>query len=172
MKHSQRQSAIPPTYLLAAMVGATVLASAAACDTNQPAVNPQYIGVCIDRVTQQRVPDEQCGAYAGGAAVAVGDEWDYVNTALYPSWEVPAYGAHISTTHVTIVHSYPATATVYRGVPRAGGAVSVVRARSALVTARPAGSGGSLGQGTAKSTITRGGFGVPGGKTTSVSAGS
>lgn len=83
--------------------------------------------MCIDRVTQQRVPDEQCGAYAGGAAVAAGEEWDYVNTALYPSWEVPAYGAHISTTHVTIVHKLSGdrdgvSGGSSRGRPGVGGA--------------------------------------------------
>jgi hypothetical protein len=165
----RRQSLTPPTYLLAALAGAGFLAAVTACDT---APDDQYVGVCVDRATQQRVPDDQCGLYESGGAVALADEWDYIDTVRYPTYVVPAYGRRINVTNITVVHTAPANVSVYRGVPRSGGTASAVRSQSTLAGSVHTGSGSSN-QGTANSSIQRGGFGVPGGKTAaSVSAGS
>lgn len=167
MNRSQRQSPSAPTYLLAALVGASLLAAAAACDTSPDA---QYVGVCVDRVTQLRVPDDQCGLYDTGGAVGLGDEWDYIDTVAYPTYLVPAYGRRINITNITVVHTAPANVSVYRGVPRVGGAASAVRSQSTLAGTHTG--SGSSGQGTVNSSVERGGFG--GGKTAtaSVSGGS
>jgi hypothetical protein len=165
----RRQAATPQTFLLATLVGASLLAAAAACDTPPDA---QYVGVCVDRVTQLRVSDDQCGLYDTGAAVGSADEWDYIDTVAYPTYLVPAYGRRINVTNITVVHTAPANVTVYRGAPRSGGTATAVRSQSTLAGSVHTGSGSSN-QGTANSSIQRGGFGVPGGKTApAVSAGS
>jgi hypothetical protein len=160
-----RQSPTAPTFVLAGLVAASLLASGtvAACDAD-PAGYSQYVGVCVNQVTQQRVPDGDCGLYANGAAVAVGYTMDYVDLGLYPSFRVPAYGSRFNGTNVTVVHNVQNNVTVYRNVPSGGGVASSLTSRATMSrpgTATSGGGGGASNQGTVNSSVQRGGFGVP-----------
>lgn len=169
---TRRQSPVAPTHVLASVVaGAIVAIGVAACDTSQD--DSQYVGMCVDQTTQQRVPDSDCGLYANGSAVAVGYTMDYIDLGLYPSFRVPAYGSRFSSTNVTIVHNVQNNTTVYRNVPRTGGVASSLTSRSTVTRPSSSGStaGGASNQGTANSSIQRGGFGVPAAKAATGSPG-
>ncbi len=160
----KRQASTAPTFVLAGLVAAGLIAAGtvAACDTDS--VGSQYVGMCVNQVTQQRVPDDDCGLYANGSAVAVGYTMDYIDLGLYPSFRVPAYGSRFSSTNVTIVHNVSNNTTVYRNVSRTGGAASSLTSRATVTrpgTSSSSSSGGASNQGTANSSIQRGGFGVP-----------
>lgn len=158
------QTRTAPTFVLAAVVGAGILA--AACDLNT--TPDQYAAVCIDRVTQIRVDDSQCGMYNTGGAVMAADEWDYIDTTLYPTFYLPRQGTRINITNVTVVHTVPPSTVVYRSVPAGGGTFSSVKARTSQTTvgATNIGTGtartaSAAGQGTTNSRVQRGGFGIP-----------
>jgi len=160
--NSKRQASAAPTYVLAGIVAAGLLAAGtvAACDAGSG--YSSYVGMCVDQVTQQRVPDDECGLYANGAAVAPGYVMDYVDLSLYPSFRVPAYGSRFSATNVTIVHNVRNNTTVYRNVSRTGGVASSLTTRATVThTGASPGATGASNQGTVNSSIQRGGFGVP-----------
>ena len=158
------QTRMAPTFMLAGLISAGILATA--CDLD--ATPDQYAAVCIDRVTQIRVPDSQCGMYDTGAAVMADDEWDYIDTTLYPTFYLPRQGTRINITNVTVVHTVPASTVVYRSVPAGGGAFSSVKARTSQTTVGATNTGtgtartaSAAGQGTTNSRVQRGGFGIP-----------
>lgn len=159
MNRTTKASTTAPAAGLAAAIGLAILA--AGCDVN--ATPDQYAAVCIDRVTQIRVDDSQCGMYNTGAAVATADEWDYIDTDLYPDYVLPRRGARINVTNINIVHTVPASTVVYRSVPTAGGAFASVRSRASQTTVGATNTGRTAtaaGQGTTNSRVQRGGFGI------------
>lgn len=170
-----------PKTILTGVVGAAVLAASVACGATAPAgpVGPEWLGVCVDPVTGDRVPESDCGGEnALGAALATAYVWDYIDTYRYPSYRMPAYGTRVNITNITVVHSVPRGSSVSRSVPRTGGSASSVRTS---LGSKSSTSGSGTGKSTSGSgSITRGGLGVSSGSSSggissrggSISAGS
>lgn len=164
-----KQSTKAPGHVLAAVIGASVLAaSITACGASNGQQGPEWLGVCVDPVTGFRVPDNDCGVGP--------DVWDYVDTYRYPTYIVPAYGYRMPRT-VVVVHVPPAGSSYSHSVPRTGGSASSVRSGIAKSGGALGGSGtGSKTGGGGSSGITRGGLGVKGssgaGSAPHISAGS
>lgn len=172
-----------PSHALASVVGASVvLALAAGCaqgvpQTVQVAPN-EYLGVCVDPNTGQRVPDFDCGGGLGPTGLALdpaGYYWDYFPSSYVGG--IPRVGVIMPHTHV-IVRTVPRTVVVSRSVPSTGGSASSLRTR--LATSARSATGAKVktpAAGTApkqrtkpgvktnsKSPVQRGGFGVPVGR--------
>ncbi|GAA4198630.1 hypothetical protein [Actinocatenispora rupis] len=90
--------------LLAAVLGASVLAGVVACNAGD-----DYARVCIDRHTHRRVDDRRCDRYGAGVA------WWYVPH----GYSAPPVGRRVDTAHGATRR--PAGATVRGRVPIRGG---------------------------------------------------
>ena len=93
------------SFIAAGALAAIVLTG---CSIND-AVAPDYVGVCVDRLTGLRLQDSQC-AIAGTAY------WDYVDMNVYPDFYVPSYGSRVNITNINVTHTVARGVTVNRNL--------------------------------------------------------
>ena len=156
-----RKQGKTPKTLLTGLVGASILAASVACAGPAPVMpaGPQWLGVCVDPITGDRVPEADCGGEnALGAALATAYVWDYIDTYRYPSYRMPAYGTRVNITNINVTHTTPRGASVSRSVPRTGGSASSVRTS----LGRSSSSSGTGKSSSGSSSVSRGGLGVKG----------
>ena len=127
--HRRSRTVATLTGAAAALASAGLLAGCG--HPAPPASTGVYVGVCVDPVTNLRVPDDLCGGAdaSTGAALAARYLWDY-----YP----PSYTGMIAAYHqpvvgVTIIHTVPATTStnvvvIDHGAAARGGSVTSIRA--------------------------------------------
>lgn len=167
----RKQSRTAPGHAIAALVGASVLATLSACGTSTGSTGPQYLGVCVDPATNVRVDDSYCTP--GGL-----DQMDWIDTTAYPTISFVSIGQReVFPRTIIVVHAPPAGRSSSLSVPRTGGTASSVRTNIAKTsTSTKTGTGTSSKTGSGSSSVTRGGLGVKGstggGSTPHISAGS
>jgi hypothetical protein len=162
---------VRPGVWLTGLVGAALVAAAASgCDADTVAPPPPlpsaYVGVCVDPITQQRIPDWKCGGAVDGTGLAMdldGFYWDY----FPPTYVgvVPGYYTRLPL-GVTYVRTLPRSTVIVvdRGVSSAGGRAATIRTtavktgagRTVVAPKAPAAAKPNTG-------IQRGGFGGTGG---------
>lgn len=112
-----RKSAAVPIGILAATAVLT------GCGSDEP----QYQGVCIDRATETRLPDEDCGPEDEGEGEDGDDDGDghsffWMSTSGGRSY--PSVGSKLTGDHKRgSSYARPSTSYTRGGVPKAGGSV-------------------------------------------------
>lgn len=172
-----RKQGTRPRFVIPSLVAMTLLATA--CSSGVPAkvavqtpVGPQYIGICIDPHTGQRVPDEDCGTSFGADGMALGAgnyTEEYIDSWRYPDFIIPGVGFRPSRT-VIMVRTVPRSVTINRISTSTTGSVATIRtnlaktasgAGSRPAAGKPAAGTAPKGNSGSSPGIQRGGFGVP-----------
>jgi hypothetical protein len=118
---------------------------------NAGTYDSDYVGLCMQRTTNVRVPDDMCSNQ--GTAY-----WDYVDVDMYSNFTYPAYYRQLPP-NVVVIHTEPKNVTIVKNLGSSGGLArnlsSIKNSVSSRINRKPAA------KPTKNSSIVRGGFGVP-----------